>query len=58
MEEWDLDQKRYLSPEKFLQLLLDFEQYELVKRNPFTEYNPGISEYKLVKISTVRKYKR
>lgn len=32
MEEWVLNQERYLSPEKFLQLLLDFEQYEEQQR--------------------------
>jgi hypothetical protein len=37
---------------------IEIAHYELVKKNPFTEYNPGINEYKLVTISPVRKYKR
>lgn len=32
--------------------------YELIKRNPFIEYNPGISDYQLYEIYPVKKYKR
>ena len=32
--------------------------YELIKRTPFMEYNPGISEYQLFEIYPVSKYKR
>ena len=32
--------------------------YELIKRNPFTEYNPGIKDYKLYEIYPVKKYDR
>ena len=32
--------------------------YELIKRVPFTEYNPGISDYKLYEIYPVKKYRK
>ena len=32
--------------------------YELIKRNPFIEYNPSISDYQLYEIYPVSKYKR
>ena len=32
--------------------------YELIKRSPFTEYNPGISNYQLYEIYPVDKYRR
>ena len=32
--------------------------YELIKRTPFMEYNPGISDYQLYEIYPVSKYKR
>jgi hypothetical protein len=32
--------------------------YELIKRSPFTEYNPGLSDYQLYKVYPVKKYKR
>ena len=37
---------------------LEIKHYELVKRVPFMEYNPGISDYQLYEIYPVSKYKR
>jgi hypothetical protein len=37
---------------------LNIKHYELIKREPFIEYNPGISEYQLYEIYPVSKYKR
>ena len=37
---------------------LEIKHYELVKRVPFMEYNPGISAYQLYEIYPVSKYKR
>ena len=34
------------------------KHYELIKRSPFTEYNPGLSDYQLSKVYPVKKYKR
>ena len=34
------------------------KHYELIKRSPFTEYNPGLSDYQLYKVYPVKKYKR
>lgn len=37
---------------------LEIKHYELIKRNPFTEYNPGIKDYQLYEIYPVKKYDR
>lgn len=37
---------------------INIAHYELIKRNPFIEYNPGISDYKLYEIYPVKKYNR
>ena len=37
---------------------LKIKHYELIKRVPFIEYNPGISDYKLYEIYPVKKYDR
>ena len=37
---------------------VEIAHYELIKRNPFTEYNPGTNEYQLVTVCPVKKYKR
>ena len=37
---------------------VEIAHYELIKRNPFTEYNPGLSDYQLYKVYPVKKYKR
>lgn len=37
---------------------LKIKHYELIKRNPFTEYNPGIKDYQLYEIYPVKKYDR
>ena len=34
------------------------KHYELIKLSPFTEYNPGLSDYQLYKVYPVKKYKR
>ena len=36
----------------------EIKHYELIKRSPFTEYNPGLSDYQLYKVYPVKKYKR
>lgn len=37
---------------------INIAHYELIKKNPFIEYNPGISDYKLYEIYPVKKYNR
>ena len=37
---------------------LEIKHYELIKRVPFIEYNPGISDYKLYEIYPVKKYRK
>ena len=37
---------------------IEIAHYELIKRNPFIEYNPGISDYQLYEIYPVKKYNR
>ena len=37
---------------------IEIAHYELIKRSPFTEYNPGMSDYQLFEIYPVSKYKR
>jgi hypothetical protein len=37
---------------------IEIAHYELIKRNPFIEYNPGISDYQLYEIYPVKKLDR
>jgi hypothetical protein len=37
---------------------IEIAHYELIKRNPFIEYNPGIKDYQLYEIYPVKKLDR